>query len=87
MRFPPLARRTCPTGTANVARERTTVPGPAPPPPIESCAGSIPAASTRDRSPLRLAPQHDDFDRIAVPQAPRADDGEAVIGGVYECKT
>jgi hypothetical protein len=27
--------------------------------PVEICAGSIPAASTSDRSPLRLAPQHE----------------------------
>jgi hypothetical protein len=30
----------------------------------ESFAGSIPAASIIDRSPLRLAPQHDDFGRF-----------------------
>jgi hypothetical protein len=30
----------------------------------ESFAGSIPAASIPDRSPLRLASQHDDFGRI-----------------------
>jgi len=27
---------------------------------------SIPAASIADRSPLWLAPQHDDFDRLSV---------------------
>jgi hypothetical protein len=31
----------------------------------EHCAGSIPAASTRDRSPAPLARSHDDFGRIA----------------------
>jgi hypothetical protein len=29
-------------------------------------AGSIPAASIIDRSPLRLTPQHDDFGRFLV---------------------
>jgi hypothetical protein len=32
--------------------------------PSKSCAGSIPAASIIDRSPLPLAREHDDFDRF-----------------------
>ena len=32
-------------------------------------AGSIPARSTPARSPLRLAPQHDDFDRFVFSES------------------
>ena len=43
--------------------------------------GSIPPASIPERSPLRLAPQHDDFARIIFSREVSTDAGEAGIGG------